>query len=151
MSYKIERKGKIKMSKGEMLFLVISVAVFLFVKDTKQRNMGIGLILLVSFIGMFTHIFTFMLVFYVVMFVVGLYLIAKEKRIDKANKGIDTTYESSLGLRIVSLLLPIVGLIVYAVNIVQNPKIAKECGKFALIGFCIGLALGSIPFIMMVA
>lgn len=138
------------MSIGETFFLILSIAVFLFVKNSKQRNMGIGTILLEIFIEKFIYLPNFwFIIFYGVMFVIGLYLIAKEKRLDNANKGINTTYESSLGLRIVSLLIPIVGLIVYAVNIVQNPKIAKECGKFALIGFCIGLILGSIPLIMM--
>lgn len=46
-----------------------------------------------------------------------------------------------LGLKIVCFLFPVVGLIVYAVNIVQNPEIAKPCGKWALIGFICGIIL----------
>lgn len=50
-------------------------------------------------------------------------------------------YESSLSLRIISFLIPLVGLIVYASNIVNSPIIAKECGKFALYGFILGIIL----------
>ena len=65
----------------------------------------------------------------------------KQRKLEKKEKGIYTSYESSLGLRIICFFIPLVGLILYAVNIVQNPKIAKECGKFSLIGFIIGLVI----------
>ncbi len=65
----------------------------------------------------------------------------KQRKLKKKEKGIYTSYESSLGLRVICFLIPLVGLIIYAVNIVQNPKIAKECGKFSLIGFIIGLLI----------
>lgn len=52
---------------------------------------------------------------------------------------IEIKNDNYLGLKVVCFLLPIVGLIVYAVNIVQNPEIAKPCGQCALIGFVIGL------------
>lgn len=65
----------------------------------------------------------------------------KQRKLKQKEKGIYTSYESSLGLRVICFLIPLVGLIIYAVNIVQNPKIAKECGKVSLIGFIIGLVI----------
>lgn len=65
----------------------------------------------------------------------------KQRKLKHKEKGIYTSYESSLGLRVICFLIPLVGLIIYAVNIVQNPKIAKECGKVSLIGFIIGLVI----------
>lgn len=65
----------------------------------------------------------------------------KQRKLKQKEKGIYTSYESSLGLRVICFLIPLVGLIIYAVNIVQNPKIAKECGKVSLIGFIMGLVI----------
>lgn len=64
-----------------------------------------------------------------------------EREVNKGNHSKKRKYESSTGLRIVCFLIPLVGLIVYAVNIVQRPKIAKECGLYALIGFIIGIVI----------
>lgn len=47
--------------------------------------------------------------------------------------------KDNLILKIISFFLPLVGLIIYAVNISKNPKIAKKCGKLALIGLGISL------------
>jgi len=47
--------------------------------------------------------------------------------------------ENYTGLCVISFLIPIIGLIVYAVNIVQNPEVAKPVGRWALIGFIVGL------------
>ena len=57
-------------------------------------------------------------------------------------------YESSIGLRIACFLVPLIGLIVYAVNIVERPKIAKECGKFAIYGFIVALVITLITYIL---
>ena len=61
-----------------------------------------------------------------------------ERKVNKRNHSKKREYESSTGLRIICFFIPLIGLIVYAVNIVQSPKIAKECGLYALIGFIIG-------------
>lgn len=66
-------------------------------------------------------------------------LYLKEKGIRKGR--IKITGTENIGLKLVCFLLPIVGVIVYAVNIVQNPKIAKECGIYSLIGFCAGIVI----------
>ena len=73
----------------------------------------------------------------------------KQRKLKQKEKGIYTSYESSLGLRIICFLIPLVGLIIYAVNIVQNPTIAKECGKFSLLGFIVDLVISlTITFII---
>lgn len=46
---------------------------------------------------------------------------------------------ASTVLKIVCFCLPIVGLILYLVYMDNCPIKAKECGKFALIGFVVGL------------
>lgn len=45
--------------------------------------------------------------------------------------------DNYLGAKIISFLFPIIGLIIYAVNIGKNDNIAKKCGKWALIGIFI--------------
>ena len=50
-------------------------------------------------------------------------------------------------LNIVSCLLPIVGLILFIIYQEKAPIKAKEIGKWALIGFCIGLALSGLYWI----
>lgn len=45
--------------------------------------------------------------------------------------------KNSLGLNILSFLIPIVGLILYLVNLKDKPIMAKGIGKSALIGFII--------------
>jgi hypothetical protein len=57
--------------------------------------------------------------------------------------------EPSTGLNIISLLLPIVGLILYLVYHDKTPKKANAIGKFALIGFGIGLVFSVLPVLMM--
>lgn len=72
--------------------------------------------------------------------------ISRKKEIDYSK------YQNNYGtLKVISFLIPIVGLIVYAVNIVQNPEIAKECGKFALIGFGIGIVLSIVSAVIIFA
>ena len=49
--------------------------------------------------------------------------------------------EPSTGLNILSFLIPIVGLILYIVYHDKTPEKAKAIGKWALIGFAVGLVL----------
>ncbi len=70
----------------------------------------------------------------------------------KAKENIENSLENQYtGLKIVSFLIPLVGLIVYAVNIVQNPKVAKACGKWALMGFIVGIAIMVTIFVIQFA
>lgn len=55
---------------------------------------------------------------------------------------------ASTGLKIISLLIPLVGLILYLVYNEKEPIKAKECGKFALIGTAIGVGLWIISAII---
>jgi hypothetical protein len=56
----------------------------------------------------------------------------------------------STGLNIISLLLPIVGLILYLVYHDKTPKKAKAIGKFALIGFGIGIVAAVIYYVAVI-
>lgn len=38
------------------------------------------------------------------------------------------------GAKVLSFLIPLVGLIIYAVNIGKDDNLAKDCGKWAIIG-----------------
>ncbi|HAZ18542.1 MAG TPA: zinc ribbon domain-containing protein [Clostridiales bacterium] len=46
------------------------------------------------------------------------------------------------GLKVLSFLFPMIGLILYIINKDTTPMSAKAYGKMALIGFCIGMAIG---------
>ena len=50
----------------------------------------------------------------------------------------------STGLNVLAFFLPLVGLILYLVYVDSTPRRAKAIGKFALIGFGVGVALGII-------
>ena len=45
----------------------------------------------------------------------------------------------STGLNILSFFVPLVGLILYVVNVDSKPVMAKAIGKWALIGFIVGV------------
>lgn len=49
--------------------------------------------------------------------------------------------QPNTGLNIVSFCIPLVGLIIYLVNKDKSPVKAKSAGKFALIGFGVGIVL----------
>ena len=49
----------------------------------------------------------------------------------------------SIGLNILSFFVPLVGLILYVVNVDSKPVMAKAIGKWALIGFIVGI-VGSV-------
>ena len=54
----------------------------------------------------------------------------------------DTVHDiPSTGLNVLSFLLPIVGLILYIVDHNKCPNKANAAGKWALIGFVVGIAL----------
>ena len=50
----------------------------------------------------------------------------------------------STGLNVLAFFLPLVGLILYLVYVDSTPRRAKAIGKFALIGFGVGVPLGII-------
>ena len=54
----------------------------------------------------------------------------------------------STGLNVLAFFLPLVGLILYLVYVDSTPRRAKDIGKFALIGFGVGVALGVIGAII---
>lgn len=146
MTYKIG-KGENKVSIGAQILLVIAIIIFIFLENKKVKFGAIGITL---FLWIFGRYFlysanTVSIIFAIIMICIGLALLVIEKRQKTKENKKESASNENLSLKIVSMLFPIVGLIVYAVNIVQNPKIAKECGKWALIGFCIGLvAIGII-------
>lgn len=49
--------------------------------------------------------------------------------------------KSSIGLNVLSFLIPLIGLILYLVYIDEQPIKAKACGKWALISFIATLAI----------
>ena len=65
----------------------------------------------------------------------------------KTNSKVD---KPSTGLNIVSFLWPFVGLILYLVMKDQTPIKAKKCGKWALIGVGVSVAIAIIYFIIAV-
>lgn len=56
--------------------------------------------------------------------------------------------KNSTGLNIISFLIPLVGLILYLVNNDKKPVMAKGCGKWALIGFIVGIVSSVILYII---
>lgn len=122
-----------------LIFIVLEVTLFAFIKDKKVKYIGILITLLIN--TLFNYAIGYRLIINLIIFILGIIFLVKQIHLNKKEKGIYTNYESSLGLRIICLLIPLVGLIIYAVNIVQNSKMAKECGKFSLIGFIIALLL----------
>ena len=53
--------------------------------------------------------------------------------------------EASTGLKILSFLVPLIGLILFAVNYYEKPESAKEYGKMALISVGVGVVLMIFP------
>lgn len=50
--------------------------------------------------------------------------------------------EATMGLKVLSFLIPLIGLVLYCVNVSSNPKSAKEYGKMAIIGFVVSILCG---------
>lgn len=59
-----------------------------------------------------------------------------------------TEDKPNIGLNIVSFLWPIIGLIFYIVFDKETPKRAKDCGKWALIGFIVQVLLVILIFVV---
>ena len=64
-------------------------------------------------------------------------------------KVIDDT--PSAGLKVLSFFIPLVGLILFVVQSKDTPISAKEYGKWALIGFCTGIALSIVSYFVVLA
>ena len=132
-----------------LVLLVLTIIILNFLKDKKIKIILMGITVLFTILAnlFFSLNLIIWLVFYGVIILIGRLLGGKEKgeKIEKQKN------ESSLSLRIICFLIPLVGLIVYAVNIVQNPKIAKECGKWALMGFIVGFAIMVTIFVIQFA
>lgn len=121
-----------------VIFIIIEMITFAFVQNKKVKYIGFLVSVLVNILYVLRPV-GYRFIINLVIIIIG--IINEAKKVKKKEKGIYTNYESSLGLRVICFFIPLVGLIIYAVNIVQNPKIAKECGKFSLIGFIIGLVI----------
>lgn len=126
-----------------IILVVVEVILFLSIKNKSQKYIGIIISIIINLLFVNYPVGT-RLIINLPIFIIGAIFLIKQRDLEKKEKRFNTNYESSLGLRIICLLIPLVGLIIYAVNILQNPKIAKECGKFSLIGFSIALLLSLI-------
>lgn len=63
----------------------------------------------------------------------------------KGSSAVDDT--PSTGLNIISFLFPLIGLILYIVYNEKAPEKAKEIGKWAIIGFVVGLVFSVFLYI----
>lgn len=120
--------------------IILEIILFVLIKNKIIKYIGILISVILNIIPK-EYPFGYQLILNLVITIIAIIFFIRQKYLIKKEKGVHTSQESSLGLRIICFLIPLVGLIIYAVNIVQNPKIAKECGKFSLIGFIIGLVL----------
>lgn len=120
--------------------IILEILLFALIKNKIVKYIGILISIILNIIPK-EYPFGYQLILNLVITIIAIIFLIRQKYLIEKEKGIYTNYESSLGLRVICFLIPLVGLIIYAVNIVQNPKIAKECGKFSLIGFIIGLVI----------
>lgn len=123
-----------------LTFIIPEIIIFAFIKNKKVKYIGFLVSILVNILYVL-HSFEYRLIINLIIIIIGIVFLIKQRKLEQKEKRVHISYESSLGLRIICFLIPLVGLIIYAINIVQNPKIAKECGKFSLIGFIIALVL----------
>lgn len=121
-------------------FIIPEIIIFAFIKDKKVKYIGFLISILVNILYV-NFAFEYALIINLIIIILGIVFLINQQKLEQKEKRVHASYESSLGLRIICFLIPLVGLIIYAINIVQNPKIAKECGKFSLIGFIIALVL----------
>lgn len=121
-------------------FIIPEIIIFAFIKDKKVKYIGFLISILVNILYV-NFAFEYALIINLIIIILGIVFLINQQKLEQKEKRVHTSYESSLGLRIICFLIPLVGLIIYAINIVQNPKIAKECSKFSLIGFIIALVL----------
>ena len=120
--------------------IILEILLFALIKNKIVKYIGILISVVLNIIPK-EYPFGYQLILNLVITIIAIIFLIRQKYLIEKEKGIYTNYESSLGLRVICFLIPLVGLIIYAVNIVQNPKIAKECGKVSLIGFIIGLVI----------
>ena len=120
--------------------IILEILLFALIKNKIVKYIGILISVILNIIPK-EYPFGYQLILNLVITIIAIIFLIRQKYLTEKEKGIYTNYESSLGLRVICFLIPLVGLIIYAVNIVQNPKIAKECGKVSLIGFIIGLVI----------
>ena len=113
-------------------FIIPEIIIFAFIKDKKVKYIGFLISILVNILYV-NFAFEYALIINLIIIILGIVFLINQQKLEQKEKRVHTSYESSLGLRIICFLIPLVGLIIYAINIVQNPKIAKECGKFSLI------------------
>ena len=121
-------------------FIIPEIIIFAFIKDKKVKYIGFLISILVNILYV-NFAFEYALIINLIIIILGIVFLINQQKLEQKEKRVHTCYESNFGLRIICFLIPLVGLIIYAINIVQNPKIAKECGKFSLIGFIIALVL----------
>lgn len=74
--------------------------------------------------------------------IIGIILIIKNIK-----KNIDKEYK---GANIISFIFPLVGLIIYAVNVGKNDKLAKSCVRMALYGMGFGVVLSIVIYCLFV-
>ena len=89
------------------------------------------------------------IIFLILIILIG--LIYSLVKMLKSNKEINTLNSSDNNytlLRVISFLFPIVGLIIYAVNIGKNDYLAKEGSKWAIIGMISGVIVIILCFII---
>ena len=131
-----------------LIFILLEIIMFAFIQNKKVKYIGFLISIFVNILFVL-YAFGYRLIINLIIIITGIVFLMKQRKLKQKEKGIYTSYESSLGLRIICFLIPLVGLIIYAVNIVQNPTIAKECGKFSLLGFIVDLVISlTITFII---
>ena len=123
-----------------LIFILLEIIMFAFIQNKKVKYIGFLISIFVNILFVL-YAFGYRLIINLIIIITGIVFLMKQRKLKQKEKGIYTSYESSLGLRIICFLIPLVGLIIYAVNIVQNPTIAKECGKFSLLGFIVDLVI----------
>lgn len=110
-----------------LIFILLEIIMFAFIQNKKVKYIGFLISIFVNILFVL-YAFGYRLIINLIIIITGIVFLMKQRKLKQKEKGIYTSYESSLGLRIICFLIPLVGLIIYAVNIVQNPTIAKECG-----------------------
>lgn len=124
-----------------IIFIIIGIIFFSFIKNKKIKYIGMLISVILNIFLRPYYSFGYRLILNLVIIIIAITFLIRQRYLMKKENGLLANYESSLGLRLICFFIPLVGLIIYAVNIVQNPKVAKECGKFSLIGFIVGLII----------
>lgn len=67
---------------------------------------------------------------------------------ENTNKELTSSNDNYTALKVISFLFPIIGLIIYAVNIGKNDYLAKEGSKWAIVGMISALIIFILGFII---